>query len=54
MLYYLYYNIIYYNINNIKLVAHYLPQKLIFQNVACSAVAHVARKCFSLYSVDSF
>ena len=42
MLYYIYYNILYYNIYNIKLVAPYLPPKLIFQNVARSAVAHVA------------
>ena len=46
MLYYIYYNI-YYNIYNIKLVAPYLPPKLIFQNVARSAVAHVARIVFS-------
>jgi len=46
MLYYIYYNI-YYNIYNIKLVAPYLPPKLIFQNVARSAVAHVARNVFS-------
>jgi len=45
MLYYIYYNI-YYNIYNIKLVAPYLPPKLIFQNVACSAVAHVALVVF--------
>ena len=48
MLYYIYYNI-YYNIYNIKLVAPYLPPKLIFQNVARSAVAHVAR----MYTKDS-